>query len=240
MNGIQFHNSHAKKMNKYVKSILFSVSIFCFGVNFSAGEEKDISSIIQQCRDLSTFDVPMESNGQLSEENRGKFLWDLDENPGASDRERQCALIALWFDGSDYNSITLAWWVSKEDQKLLRILAMSVYNLRWEPISVMLPYGQWVDRFEKTERDMRTQEGLYFDSHASELASVLSIILERELHENPNAIMKRLESELKAVVKNGGLWEPETRSKALLETGSGDGIREEWHGIKASPREKKG
>ncbi len=197
-------------MNRNVKFVILLISIFCVAVNVCTEEEENLS-IVQQCKDLSTFDIPMESNGQLSEESRGKFLWDLDlyGNPGASNRERQCALIALWFDGREYDSITLTWWISKKDQKLLRILAMSVYNLRWEPIAVMRPYGKWVDRFEKSEREMRTQEGLYFDNHASELASVLLIILERELNENPSTIMKRLESELKGIIENGGLWKPE-------------------------------
>ena len=165
----------------------------------------DLSTVIQQCSALSAFDIPFDASGKLLEGDREKFGYDLFWRPDATDQERERALIALWFNGTDFDSISLAWWASKKEQSLLRILAMAVYNLRWEPTSVMLPYGVWADRFEKSERDLRHQECLFLETHSAKIASDLLKILDRELKTNPNDNMKLLHGSLKSIFINRGM-----------------------------------
>lgn len=194
-----------KTMSATSKAITFFAVIAWASSNLAKGGELDGSAILQQCKTLSAFDLPMDPNGKLTEEFQEKFRYDLYWNPEASDQERVRGLVALWFNGTNFDSIALAWWASKKDQSLLRILSMAVNNLRWEPTSLILPYGLWADRFEKSERDIRFKECLFLDVHSAEIASYLLDVLERELEMNPNDNMKRIQSELKAIVKHGGM-----------------------------------
>jgi hypothetical protein len=166
----------------------------------SEGEELDGKETFREIESIAEFDVPLDDQGNLTADDRNRFLYALSSGDTTADKLK--ALVALWFDGGTENldSITLAWWSSGESESSLRVLAMSVHNLRWEPTSAKLPFMSWAKRFDEPEESLRKAEYQLLTARAKEIASLLNRIALREAGGKHLDVLKR---RLQAVSEGG-------------------------------------